>query len=281
MIHLVSFMDIGTGLGRTIYHDNSLQISQELIWPMICALNTFVKECTSSEKGLVNASLEEIKIYLYSPLGETNPLRFVFFTDIYENNEYLEMRGQKIFEILSSYISYEKFDPPSEVMEKVQKIAQYTQIFPAEKLEKVFLDQLKQKLRNLEEEDKMFVVDLFIGDIDQGKVYAISSRDELREKNSVALFSELLTAFSIDSEIFVKSALSENENRRLERNKINSFELQEGWYLKQLAKRESDFWLVGYFYYKALYEEEVIALLNWIHLEISDRIIDLLEERPF
>ena len=274
-------MDIGIGLGRTIYHDDSLQISQELIWPMICALNTFVKECTSSKRGLVNASLEEIKIYLYSPLGETNPLRFVFFTDIHENNEYLEMRGQKIFEILSPYISYEKFDPPSEVMERVQEIAKYTQIFPEEKLEKVFIDQLKQKLRNIEEEAKMFVVDLFIGDIDQGKVYAISSRDELREKNSVSLFSELLTAFSIDNEIFVKSALSENENRRLEKNKINTSELQEGWYLKQLARRESDFWLVGYFYYKELYEEEVVALLNWIHLEISDRIIDSLEERPF
>ena len=55
-------------------------------------------------------------------------------------------------------------------------------------------------------------------------------------------------------------------------------EWKNGW---NAAKQESDFWLVGYFYYKALYEEEIIALLNWIHLEISDRIIDLLEERPF
>ena len=63
MIHLVAFMDIETGLGRTIYQDNTLKVSEILIWPMISALNNFVIECTASERGLVNAALEDIKIY--------------------------------------------------------------------------------------------------------------------------------------------------------------------------------------------------------------------------
>ncbi|MBY9000895.1 MAG: hypothetical protein KGD64_08285 [Candidatus Heimdallarchaeota archaeon] len=281
MIHLIAFMDIETGLGRTVYTDNTVTISEELIWPMIGALNNFVIECTESERGLVNAALEEIKIYLYSPLGEGNPLRLVFFSDLYENNYYIEKRGQAIFNVLSPYISFVVFSPPEEILEQVLTISKFTQIFPAERLQKNFLESMKNKLGNLENEGKLYVADLFVGDIDQGKVYDISSKEELIEKDSILLFSELLTAFSIDSEIFVRSSLSPKEKARLERNQISTSDLKEGWYLKQLSKSESDFWLVGYFFYKEKDESEILYMLDWIYQELSEEIIEGLVRRPF
>lgn len=281
MIHLIAFMDIETGLGRTIYSDDTLTISEELIWPMICALNNFVIECTASERGLVNAALEDIKIYLYSPLGEGNPLRFVFFADLYENNAYIERRGQAIFGLLSPYISYEVFITPVQIMENVIQIATYTQIFPKEKIPSNYVDETMLQISMLEKEGKLHIADLFVGDIDQGKVFNICSNEDLNEKDSVLLFSELLTAFSLDSEIIVRSSLSAKKKRRLEHYNISPENLKEGWFLKQLTEKESDFWLVGYFYYKENYEEEVSKILSKIHKEISDFIKDSLSERIF
>ncbi len=281
VIKNISFMNIETGLGRTIYTDNTLIMSEELIWPMICALNNFVIECTQSDRGLINASLEDIKIYLYSPLGEMNPLRFVFFTDLFENNEYIEMRGQALFETLSQYISYEFFNPPTGVMHRVNEIAGYTQIFPSTSLHPDFLERIQTKLNNLEEEGKLYLADFFVGDIDQGIVFPIASNEDLQEKTSVLLFSELLTTFSLDSRILVKSGLSSEEKRRLENNNINTFEMIEGWYIKQLAGEESDFWLVGYMFFKERDEEEIRYNLDWIADEMSDEIINHISERPF
>jgi len=281
MIHLVAFMDIETGLGRTIFQDNTLKVSEILIWPMISALNNFVIECTASERGLVNAALEDIKIYLYSPLGEANPLRVVFFTDLFDNNEYLEKKGQAIFSVLSQYISFETFDPPIEVLGRAVAIAKYTQVFPSDVLDSKFLDLLRQKLINLEESGSIYVADFFIGDIDQGKVYTFLESSELQEKNSVILFAELLTAFSIESEIFVKSSLSEKEKKSLEKLDIQTEGLVEGWFLKQLSEVESDFWLVGYFYFVKQKEEEIIQYLNWTADELKKRLRDFNMGRPF
>ncbi len=281
MIHLVAFIDIEIGLGRTIYQDNTLQVSEALIWPMISALNNFVIECTASNRGLVNAALEDIKIYLYSPLGETNPLRIVFFTDLFDNNEYLEKKGQAIFSVLSKYISFETFDPPTEIIGRAKAIAKYTQNFPTEILNPQFLDELKRKLKNLEEAESIYVADFFIGDIDQGKVFTFIESTELQEKDSVLLFSELLTAFSIDSEIFVKSSLSKKERDGLENLDIDTNELMEGWFLRQLSEQESDFWLVCYFYYDERREEEVKQYLNWTTIKIKEELSVLNLKRPF
>jgi len=281
MIHQIAFMDIETGLGRTIYSDKTVKMSEELIWPMICALNNFVIECTDSKRGLVNAALEDIKIYLYSPLGEGNPLRFVFFTDLYENREYIEKRGQAIFNILSPHISFEVYSPPEEILKKVLEIAKFTQTFPEERIHINFSETVKHKISNLEKEGKLYIADLFVGDIDQGKVYSIASRENLIEKDSVLLFSELLTAFSIDSEILVRSTLSIKEKQRLENNNINLLELKEGWYLKQLSKSDSDFWLVGYFYYNDRFEQEIFNMLDWISQGLAEEIMVRLIKRPF
>ena len=281
MIHLCAFMDIETGLGRTIYDDNSIQISEELIWPMISALNNFVGECTGSERSLKNAALEDIKIYLYSPLGENNPLRFVFFTDLYDNNSYLEVKGQAIFKALSTFISYTTYDPPSDVSFRVQEIARYTQIFPKDGVKQEFMDKILRKIHYLEEDGKLFVADLFIGDIDQGKVLNIITKDNLREKDSLNLFSELLTAFSIDSNIFVRSSLTEKERSKLVSSNIDTFGIKEGWYLKQLAEKDSDFWLVGYFYYKPNAEEQIHLMLEEIGDELSEILNLKSNKRPF
>ncbi len=281
MIHQIAFMDIETGLGRTIYTDNTVKMSEELIWPMICALNNFVIECTDSKRGLVNAALEDIKIYLYSPLGEGNPLRFVFFADLYENTSYIEKRGQAIFNILSPHISFEYYSPPEEILGEVLEIAKFTQTFPEEIIHINFVETVKQKLADLEKEGKLFIADFFVGDIDQGKVYSITSKVDLIEKDSVLLFSELLTAFSIDSEIIVRSTLSVKEKQRLENRNIDVSELKEGWFLKQLCKGGSDFWLVSYFYYNDRFEQDIFDMLDWVYQELAEEITEGLTERPF
>ena len=281
MIHLISFMDLETGLGRKIYSDDTLKMSEELVWPMVCALNNFVVECTQSERGLVNASLEDIKIFLYSPLGESNPLRFVFFTDLFDNNDYLKMRGQAIFQLLSPYIAYEVFDPPTDIMNEINKIAEYTQRFPSTEISQMFLEEIRKKISVLENEDKLYVADLFIGDIDQGKVFTFIENETIQEKNSIQLFSELLTAFSIDNEVIVKSSTSKNEKKRLKQITNDFEELYEGWYLKQLGGRESDFWLVGYFFYRESYEQELKALFQWMCDNLSEKIQKFLVKRPF
>ncbi len=281
MIKLLAFMDIESGIGRTIFSDGSIGISEELLWPMISALNNFVIECTADDRGLVNASLEDIKIYLYPPLGETNPLRFVFFTDLYENNQYIEQRGQAVFELMSQYLTFEVFSPPSDIMEKVLQIAKYTQVLPIEKIEDSFLEELKHKLEILEKEGKVYFADLFIGDIDQGKVFTFAKNEELQEKDSVMLFSELLTSFSMDEEIIAKSSLSTDEMKKFEKIDINTSEMHEGWFLKQLANTESDFWLVAYFFYKKGSEGHIKEFLNWVWEEISKEISIRITEKPF
>jgi len=274
-------MDLETGLGRKIYSDDTLKMSEELVWPMVCALNNFVVECTQSERGLVNASLEDIKIFLYSPLGESNPLRFVFFTDLFDNNDYLKMRGQAIFQLLSPYIAYEVFDSPTDIMNEINKIAEYTQRFPSREISQMFLEEIRKKISVLENEDKLYVADLFIGDIDQGKVFTFIENENIQEKNSIQLFSELLTAFSIDNEVIVKSSTSKNEKKRLKQITNDFEELYEGWYLKQLGGRESDFWLVGYFFYRESYEQELKALFQWMCDNLSEKIQKFLVKRPF
>ena len=281
MIHLAAFMDIETGLGRAFYHDHTLLISEELIWPMISALNNFVGECTGNERGFVNAALEDIKIYLYAPLGENNPLRFVFFTDLFDNNSYLELKGQAIFEILSPFISYRTYNPPSDISSKVQEIVKYTQIFPKESINPILIESISTKFKNLEKAEKLYVADLFIGDIDQGKVFTLVSKEALQEKNSISLFSELLIAFSIDSDIFVKSSLTQKEKKRLENLHINTSEIIEGWFFQQLAKEDSDFWLVGYFFFKEKDEEYLLNILRNTGLEISEEININAVKRPF
>ena len=281
MIHLLAFMDIESGIGRSIYSDGSIGISEELLWPMISALNNFVIECTSDDRGLVNASLEDIKIYLYPPLGDANPLRFVFFTDLYENNQYIEQRGQVIFEAMSQYLTFEVFSPPKDIMDKVIDITKYTQILPIENISKPFLDALIQKIEILEKEGQIYFVDLFIGDIDQGKVFTFAKKEELQEKDSVVIFSELLTSFTMDDEIIAKSSLSDKEKERLEKLGISTFELHEGWFLKQLVGSKSDFWLVGYFFYKKGNGKQIKEFLNWICEEISKQISISIKDRPF
>lgn len=281
MIKLLAFMDIETGIGRTIFSDGTIGISEELLWPMISALNNFVIECTTDDRGLVNASLEDIKIYLYPPLGETNSLRFIFFTDLYENNQYIEERGQAIFELMSQFLTFEVFSPPEDIMIKVLEIAKYTQILPIENIKQVFIEELKYKSETLEKTGQVYFADLFIGDIDQGKVFTFAKKEELQEKDSVMLFSELLTSFSMDDEIIAKSSLSIDEKRRLERIGISTSEMLEGWFLKQLVGNESDFWLVAYFFYKKGSEEQIKEFLNWIWEEISNEIRMRITKKPF
>ena len=91
----------------------------------------------------------------------------------------------------------------------------------------------------------------------------------------------MLTAFSIDSEIFVKSSLTRREKEILEKKNISSLGMSEGWYLKQLAGKESDFWLVGYFFFKEKLEMEISDTLNLITSELSEEIKDTLTARPF
>ncbi|MCG3223720.1 MAG: hypothetical protein H7647_04585, partial [Candidatus Heimdallarchaeota archaeon] len=198
-----------------------------------------------------------------------------------ENTEYMEKRGQAIFNILSPHISFAVYSPPEEILEKVLEIAKFTQTFPEEKIHAGFLETVKHKLTKLEEEGKLYIADLFVGDIDQGKVYSITSKANLVEKDSILLFSELLTAFSIDSEILVRSTLSVKEKQRLENRNINVLELKEGWYLKQLSKSESDFWLVAYFYYNDRSEQEIFDMLDWVSQEIAEEIMKDLIKRPF
>ena len=143
------------------------------------------------------------------------------------------------------------------------------------------MDELRRKLKNLEESESIYVADFFIGDIDQGKVFTFLESTELQEKDSVLLFSELLTAFSIDSEIFVKSSLSKEERNRLENLDINTNELIEGWFLRQLSEQESDFWLVGYFYYNERKEEAIKQYLDWAADKIEEKLSVLNLKRPF
>jgi hypothetical protein len=281
MIKLLAFMDIESGIGRTIFSDGTIGISEELLWPMISALNNFVIECTTDDRGLVNASLEDIKIYLCPPLGETNPLRFVFFTDLYENNQYIEQRGQAVFELMSQHLTFEVFSPPEDIMEKVLEIAKFTQILPIDSIKDSFLEELKYKIEILEKEGGAFFADLFVGDIDQGEVFSFAKNEEFQEKDSVILFSELLTSFSMDNEIIAKSSLSTKEKSRLERMNINTDDMLEGWFLKQLANKESDFWLVAYFYYKKGSEEQIKEFLHWVWEVLNIEISISITDRPF
>ena len=58
----------------------------------------------------------------------------------------------------------------------------------------------------------------------------------------------------------------------------------EGWYIKQLAgeiHNQSDFWLVGYIFFKEKDEEEMRYNLDLIADEMSEEIKDQISERPF
>jgi len=277
----MAFMDIDIGLGRTIYTDNSFQISEELIWPMISAINNFIMECTNDEKGLETAVLEDIMLYLYSPLGDDNPLRFIFFTDIYDNIYYLKKKGQAIFELLSNYLSIEYFSPPEKVMQKAIEIAEFTQEFPTAKIfEKDFQNQIQEKISLLEEQKKVIFSQLFIGDIDGGVVFTLKNRTEIAEKSADELFANLLNTFKIDQDLWASSSLSVEENKRIKDYLSSGEEFREGWYINQLGMN-SDFWLVGYFYYNTENEKEIREFLDWLASKIKNKLQQFLKPSPF
>ncbi|MHA1303030.1 MAG: hypothetical protein ACTSQE_15980 [Candidatus Heimdallarchaeaceae archaeon] len=283
MIHLVAFQDLESGIGHTIYSDGSIAVSLELIFPMISALNNFVEECTQDERGLVNASLEDIKIFLYAPEGEQNPLRYVFFTDIYDNNFYLTLKAVNIHKYLSPHISYEVFTLPADIKEKIIEIITYTQHFPRDNISPSLIDKMNAYINSLEQVKEAFFADFFVGDIDQGIVFTIKSNGDLTEKDSAELFAELISVFTFqEDEIWVSSPLNKTERKKLERKgitKINDY--KEGWILKQLAGDKSDFWLVSYFYYKKDKEEAILARLNQFAEDLSNEISPYLPSRPF
>ncbi len=283
MIHLLAFQDLDVGIGHIIYSDGTITVSIELICPMISALNNFVSECTKDERGFVNASLEDIKIFLYAPEGETNPLRYVFFTDIYDDIEYLKFKAQNIHKYLSSYISFEFFSIPPEIEKKVFEIVTYSQTFPIEKLSSSFVALLNNKIKTLEENSTVVFADLFVGDIDQGVAYRFISREQLKEKKSSKLFSSIISTFGFtEDRLRVDSPLNKEEIKRLEKFGIsNATRYHEGWIVKKLVDAKSDFWLVSYMYYELSALVEIEKTLNEITSLLSREITQYISKRPF
>lgn len=282
MIHIFAFMDIEIGLGRTIYSDDTIQISEELIWPMITALNNFILECTNDESGLRNALLKDIKIYVYSPISADNPLKFVFFTDLYDNIDYLELKGQHIYQLLAEYLDIQYFNPPEDTLEKAIAIAKFTQRFnPDDVLDPQVEEYISQKLKELEASNKVIFASLGIGDIDGGVVHSFVERYELQEKTSDELFGQLLTTFEIDDSLISYSNINKTEKMRIKEYSTDPEELLESWYLKQVGGSKSDFWLFSYMFIKKDENSQVLEFLDWLAKELESRLKNIVIERPF
>ncbi len=280
MINLVAFMDIETGLGMTLHADDERIVSnKELIWPMISALNTFVKECTSDRTGLTNATLHDIKIYLYTPILGSN-WRYVFFADIFENNAYIAQKGKAIHNLLEPYLCTECFEAPEDLMDKVIDIITYSQHFDESCLKDETIETINKAIKKEEDENRMIVADLFIGDIDAGKVFSFIHRDNLIEKASTNLFAELLVAFSRDNDLWMSSSICEEEALRLPHIKETE-KWREGWFLEKLGSKKSDFWLIGYFYYHEANEVGVRTLIDFICRQLEGSLQELDCFRPF
>ena len=270
MIHLFAFMDIEIGLGCTIYSDETIQISEELIWPMICAINNFVQECTKDATGLKNAVLEDVKIYLYSPISKDNPLKFVFFTDVYDNLKYLELKGQHIYQLLADYLDIQYFNPPEDVLQEAIAIAKYTQNFKYDEIiDEQIQEYIDKKIKNLEVSNTVIFAELGIGDIDAGIVYSFINRPEIQEKEPEELFGQLLATFGIEDELVSYSTLNEEETKRIKEYAHSSKDFEEGWYLKQIGGMKSDFWLFSYMFVDKEKHQMVQEFLDWLAKELE------------
>ncbi|MHA1205289.1 MAG: hypothetical protein K9W45_13540 [Candidatus Heimdallarchaeum aukensis] len=283
MIHLVAFQNLDSGIGYPIYSDDTINVSLELIFPMISALNNFVEECTNDERGLVNAALEDVKIFLYAPEGEENPLRYVFFTDIFDDNLYLSYKAVEIHKHLSPYIKYDYFSIPEEKAKKITEIITFTHEFPRKELSNYFLSEVENKIKSYEKNKEVFFGDLFIGDLDQGIVLSFFENDEIKEKPSKELFSELIQTFTfLENDLWANSSINEIEKDKLSKYVENPDKFREGWFLSQLASyNKSDFWLVGYFVYRTDMEQEVKEFLYSLSEKITSIISPFITKRKF
>ncbi len=281
MINLMAFMDIEIGLGITLYSDDRVPVREELIYSMICALNSFVKETTSHEEDLVNAILIDVKILIWGP-DKNKPLRYVFFTDLHDSDVYIIAKAKAIHNLLHPYINLECFSPPREIMNKITEIAKHTQNLTEKDLSLELVNSIKKRISVMEEKSAIFA-DLFIGDIDGGIAVSFMHEPKLVETNGHELFSNLMDTFLMDHTLSIISELEPDEEERLKYFVEDTSVYKEAWFLEKLAKTKdsSDFWLLGYYFYKPEYKFQIDECLKKMADDLSEEIKDVLIDRPF
>ncbi|MFX1513209.1 MAG: hypothetical protein ACFFCQ_11540 [Promethearchaeota archaeon] len=277
MIKLVAFLDIKAVLGRLIYKEESSLLDPALIYRLVSAINAFTSECTG-QQGFHTTQLENIRI-LILPIdddAEVANFRYVVCADLFDNVDYIKTKITEINKLLRPHLNIFKFNPPQDKLEMARKIISFTQSFPSvlSSEDQTFIQ------RKLEAMKDVIVLDLFLGDIDEGIVLDFITYEEILPKMPSKLFYDLLVSVSFDKDLWLDTQVTPEILERLQKPNLHDTHY-EGWNILRIGEK-TDFFLVSYFIFEMSSKELIRETLNEIAQLIAGRIEGaILPERPF
>ncbi|MFX0204698.1 MAG: hypothetical protein ACFFDT_01840 [Candidatus Hodarchaeota archaeon] len=277
MIKLVGFLDISAVVGRLIYKEESSLLDPELIYRLVSAIVAFTSECTG-ERDFHTTQLENIRI-LVLPINtnqEKDPLRYVVCADLFDNVEYIKTKVMEVNKLLTPYLDPFKFNPPQEKLETAREIITFTQKFPSILVEE---DQtfIQQKLKSMKD---VQVLDLFLGDIDEGIVQDFVPYEEILPKTPSKLFYDLLVSVSFEEDLWLDTLATPQILKKLQKPHLHGTHY-EGWNILRIG-RKTDFFLVSYFIFDMASKDLIRKTLREIAQFIAQKIEEAaLPARPF
>jgi hypothetical protein len=136
MIKYVLAIDKSSGVGQSIYNSDLLELNDVLAAGFIGALTLFTKQINpSSDLKFQEASIGEFRIYV----EEAEEMIFAFICDIYDNEDFISKKIQKITELSLTVLNPENVNNRTITQKLNSKIEEIvlSQSFPIVKLEKV------------------------------------------------------------------------------------------------------------------------------------------------
>ncbi|MFW9905191.1 MAG: hypothetical protein ACFFFH_12705 [Candidatus Thorarchaeota archaeon] len=272
MIHVFAICNIETGLGHEIYvnRDKGIRVDPVLLWPLVGALSAFSKEFVIEGK-LRSIHLAQYQLVIYNPQEEeTDPMAYIVLQDAFDNIGYTKAKIETINKIMKVFtrtlldINFSKLIIPKKELKKINKIIQFSQHFPDEISDSI----LKEITRFQKNTIGIKFISLYIADVDEGIVNQFGQNDQ----NERAVFQSFIPIIPMNKDLWFE-ATRENLSEDDELDK-------EGWIVKRIGK-DTDFYLMGRFYYNTEIKPFLDTLLIRISSQLYDAIKKEIPKRPF
>lgn len=272
MIHAFAICNIETGLGHEIYMnvDEGIRLDPVLLWPLVGALSAFSREFVIEGK-LRSIHLAEYQLVIYNPQEEkTDPIAYIVLQDAFDNIGYTKAKIEAIDKIMRVFtrtlldINFSQLIIPKKELKKINKIIQFSQHFPDE----ISKDILKEITRFQANTIGMEFISLYIADVDEGIVNQFGQSDQ----NERAIFQSFIPIIPMNKDLWLEATREDlSEDDELDK---------EGWIVKRIGKN-TDFYLMGRFYYNNEIKPFLDTLLIRISSHLYDAIKTLVPKRPF
>ena len=283
MIVLAGYVDLSSGIAWEIWanEERSFPIGMGLIGPLVCALDSFVRELTLAKRGFHEGHLEGLRMLVYQPeaMGDKS-FHYVVFQDLYDNAEYTRRKLDRVHELIGDYLEPNSFNPPKARLENAEDVLRYTQKFPKDA---ITADEplVKNMMDTLYKQGGVRFLDLFLADIDEGMVVDFI-QSELIEKAPARLFHDILESVEFEESLYLETIADTRVTKGLGLQSLHRI-LLEAWYVIPLKNSKlTDFYLVGYFAFNPnrISCQEIQSALQTVSYKLYEKIKEYLPDSP-